>query len=161
MAGERRIIHEEAANLMSQIRRATESGADEATVDAVGARLVFSKQSAGGFSFQAPDGSASSRVYHTSETRPPDYPDDMPFIPNEPVSVLFVATAVTLMWFGPTDPEALFTDLNERIRSERWALKEESEYAPVSVRHSEYEAKGYTRSILFSGIMVSLIQKRL
>jgi hypothetical protein len=146
---------------MSRIRRATESGADEATVNALGAQLVFSKQSDGGFTFQAPDGSASSRLYQASESRPTDYPDGIPFIPNEPVSALSVANTVTLMWFKPTNPEALFADLNERTKAERWALKEESEYARVPVRHSEYETNGLIRSILFSGFMVSLIQKRL
>ena len=58
-------------------------------------------------------------------------------------------------------PEGLFADLNERTKAERWALKEESEYARVPVRHSEYETNGLIRSILFSGFMVSLIQKRL
>jgi hypothetical protein len=72
-----------------------------------------------------------------------------------------VANTVALLWFKPTNPEALFADLNERTKSERWALKEESEYARVSVRHSEYETNGFTRSLLFSGFMVSLIQKRL
>jgi hypothetical protein len=85
----------------------------------------------------------------------------MPFIPNEQVAVLSVANTVTLTWFKPTDPEALFVDLNERTKSERWVLKEESEYARMSIRHSEYETDGLNRSILFAGIIVSLIQKRL
>lgn len=161
MGSERRVTREDAEDLMSQIRRATESGAEEATVTALGAQLVFSKQSDGGFTFQAPDGSASSRLYQASESRPSNYPDDIPFIPNEPVAVSSVANTVTLMWFRPTDPEALFADLNERTKSERWVLKEESEYARVPVRHSEYETNGLSRSILFAGIMVSLIQKRL
>jgi hypothetical protein len=64
------------------------------------------------------------------------------------------------MWFKPTDPEGLFADLNERTKSESWVLKEESEYAQVPARNSEYETNGLTRSILLAGIMVSLIQKR-
>lgn len=161
MGSERRITHADAEAFMSQIRRATESGAEEAAVTALGAELLFSKQPDGGFTFRAPDGSASSRTFQASELRPKDYPDSMPFIPNEPVSVLSVASTVTLTWFKPTDPEGLFADLNERTRSERWVLKEESEHARMPVRHSEYESNGLSRSLLFAGIMITLIQKRL
>lgn len=160
MGRERRVTREDAEDFMAQIQRATESGADETTVNALGAEIAFSRQSDGGFTFTTPDGSMSSRLHQAAEARPTEYPDDMPFIPNEPVSVLSTGNAVTLLWFAPGEPATLFDELNGQSRSEGWELKEESEFAQVPVRHSEYESDGLSRSILISGGMVSLIQKR-
>ena len=159
MSKERRVTREDAEDLMSQIRHATESGVEEATVSVFGANLTFSKQSDGGFTFQAPDGTTSARFYQGSSSRPAEYPDHLPFIPNEAVAVSAAAHTVSLIWFAPADPETLFADLNQSTRSEGWALKDEAEFAPVPARHTEYETNGLSRSILISGPMVSLIQK--
>jgi hypothetical protein len=161
MSRERRVTREDAEDLMSQIRRATEAGVEEATINVFGADLTFSKQSDGGFTFQAPDGTTSARFHQGSSSRPAEYPEYIPFIPNEPVTVSAAANTVSLMWFAPADPEALFRDLNQSTGSEGWALKDEAEFAQVPVRQTEYEANGLSRAILISGPMVSLIQKRL
>lgn len=50
----------------------------------------------------------SARLHQASESRPTEYPDGIPFIPNEPVSALSVANTVTLMWFKPTRVDIQF-----------------------------------------------------
>jgi hypothetical protein len=160
MGKERRVTREDAEDFMAQIRRATESGANNVKVSALGAELVFSRMSDGGFTFQTSDGSVSSRFHQPSESRPTGYPDSVPFIPNEPVSLSSTMNTMSLVWFTPADAEGLFTELNRLSASEGWELKEKSEFTQVPARHSDYEANGFSRSILLSGGIVTLVQSR-
>jgi hypothetical protein len=160
MSKEQRITRQTAEDFMAQIRRLTESGAQEATVNALGTEVVFTRRPGGGFTFKAPDQPIGAIFQPASESVPSEYPDDVPFIPNEPVTVSTTPDSVSLIWWAPADPERLFSELSQFTVAEGWRLTAESEFAHVPARQRQYEGPSGSRSLLISGGIVTFIQKQ-
>lgn len=159
MSKEQRITRQAAEDFMAQIRHLSESGAQEAIVNALGSELVFTRRPAGGFTFKAPGQPIGAIFQPASESAPSEYPDDVPFIPDEPLTIATTPGSVSLMWWAPADPERLFSDLSQSTIAEGWELKAASEFAHVPARHRQYESTSGWRSVLLSDGMVTLIQR--
>jgi hypothetical protein len=157
---ERPITRDDCEALIAQIRRAIESGVDEAAVRFVSRDLLLEKSPDGGFTLRAPDQTVASRVFLEVASRPPGYPGHVPFAPNEVVTVSEESDGVSLTWWVPRDPNGLFAGLSQECLSGGWVLKGQYDTDEMPVHQRSYERDGVRRHLLSSFGMVSLLQRK-
>ena len=85
------------------------------------------------------------------ESRPPDYPQELPFLPETPGTLSHAGEkhARTMVWPTPADPEAGFESLRSQILESGWteggAREENTEEGEV--RAVEFNREGAMRSL--------------
>jgi hypothetical protein len=162
MREERGITREAAKAFMAQLQDVFESGAESATVSLMDTRLLLAKASDGGFTLHPPDRPPETdRLFPPTPTPPEGYPGELPFVPDEPVSVSHpVRDATVLLWLAPRDPAGVIESLADRSVSEGWIPLPEEPLGEAVTRRS-YEKAGARRTLVESSEgMVTFIQRK-
>lgn len=103
----------------------------------------------GAFRMREAEGSMSMRSvpFQPSSSRPANYPEDVPFLPECAVSLIEVGdgSSRTMTWFAPPDPEGALAELRLQLTREEWTQAEESE---ASTAHGTARWSGFEKGEL-------------
>jgi hypothetical protein len=150
----------ETFRLMKEATERLQSGAskrEEITFPS-GRKVVLEadEEVSGAFRMRESEGGMAMRSvpFQPSSTRPADYPEDMPFLPECAVSLIEVGdgSSRTMTWYAPPDPEAALAELRLQLTREGWSEAGESEASTThgTARWSGFEKGGLSRLLSLS-----------
>lgn len=93
-------------------------------------RMKKDENQPGGFVVQSAEGGPAMRSlpFEPSETRPDDYPDDLPFLSHCAMSLAEMGDeSRTVTWYNPDDLRERFGEVRDWLSQEGWEAGEEEE----------------------------------
>lgn len=156
---ERKITRAAAQAMMSELNTVLEIGAGEATIHLFDTELVLEVESPEVLGVRLKDGTFAGRFYVASVNAAPGYPPDVPFIAGETVMVSDPSpTSVSLIWWTPLDPDAVFGKLCRESESAGWVREPGPDLIEPKARLSTYRKGSATRHLVKSEGTVSVHQ---
>lgn len=87
-------------------------------------RFTRDPDTEGGMTVESGDGKMSMRLqpFEASPTRPPTYPEDIPFVPDCAVSIVEMpkGPARNVTWLAPPDPDGALEVIKQQLEEDGW-----------------------------------------
>jgi len=155
------VDREEFGRMARELERMRSEGAQEATIPLPGGAFMKVQRVPGTVAGARIDADGmSARTYDPSETRPEDYPADMPFVPGVAVVVQQVPDEVrVLLFFKAPDPEALCSAIVQQLGEEGWTQTERVDVPMIAGSVTSFQRDARVRELVAAAPMVTLLEK--
>ncbi len=105
-------------------------------------------------------GGLTGRSYAAAPERPPDYPAELPFVPDTPVLVQQLPGMTLLFWSEVADPLGARATIEKQLVQSGWTRGESLELPTEAGTATSYRQGEVVRMLMGGGPMLMLMEKR-
>lgn len=143
--------------VVAAVKGAIAAGQREVEIPWGGTALIMTTAEDGTHSLGGPQAPAMD-LHVEPESRPADYPDGLPFLPEAFVATEVSPYKVVAMWWAPPEPDARRRELHQQSLAAGWVPEGDGEAAGRGMVRQRYLKDSRSRDIFQSEGFLTLIE---